>query len=229
MDQKYIYTILAILFLSVWLVLFFARKNVRREMLLISLPGSFFGPLTDFFYFKDWWHPFTFSGSFLSVEALVTGFGIGGVAAVVYEVVFREKINQRNVTITIPHLLKVVKVFIVLFFVFALSFYVVGNSFYATDVTFLVLIIFELYRRPDLIKDSLYSGFLLVAVAVGVYATLNLIIPGWVDSIWVFKNTPKVYFLSLPIDYLVWYFLAGAGVGPLVEFIFRSKLQKYPL
>ena len=226
MDQKYIYTILASLFLFVWLILFFTRKNVRKEMLLVSFPGAFFGPLSDFFYFKDWWHPFTFSGSFLSFEALITGFGIGGIAAVIYEVVFREKLNQRNLKFNFSHFLKILKVFTVLFCIFAITFSLVDNSFYATDLTFLILIIFELYRRPDLIKDSFYSGILMVTVSVGIYAVLDMIIPGWVDNIWVFKNTPRIFFLSLPLDDMVWYFLAGAGVGPLVEFIFSVKLQK---
>ena len=67
-------------------------------MLVISLIFAFAGPLAEIIYFQDWWHPFTLTGSFLSLEPFLIGFSIGGVASVIYEEAFnlRQRFNGKK-------------------------------------------------------------------------------------------------------------------------------------
>ncbi|MFH1916161.1 MAG: lycopene cyclase domain-containing protein [Nanoarchaeota archaeon] len=79
-------------------------------------------------------------------------------------------------------------------------------------------------RRKDLIVESLVTGILMVIIAAIVYTILNLIQPGRIHAFWYFKNVPNILFLNLPLDDLIWYFLAGIFIGPLYEYWQEGRL-----
>ncbi len=85
---QYAYLILGCLLLSIWLGLFLYRKDIRREMMIISIAFGFGGLLAEYVYLKDWWQPLIITGTRIGFEDFLFGFTTGGIASVIYEVIF---------------------------------------------------------------------------------------------------------------------------------------------
>ena len=64
----------------------------------------------------------------------------------------------------------------------------------------------------------------LVLVASFVYTIIEILTPGWINAFWQFKNVPNIILFNLPLDDLIWYFLAGIYIGPLYEYWQESKI-----
>ncbi len=77
-----------------------------------------------------------------------------------------------------------------------------------------------LFKRRDLLINSLVSGTLLLVLGIGIYLLLFLLYPDYIARFWFL---PDVWFaklfLGIPIAEYIWYFLTGAFIGPLYEFV----------
>lgn len=229
MSYQYSYLIASLFYLVIWTLLFYLRKDLRREMLVISALFAFAGPFAEIVYFKDWWKPFTLTDSFLSIEPFVIGFAIGGVASIICEEIFKKKHKKERRFIakvrradfnTFILLSSLAVIFFGSFFLLRL------NSLMTTILAFGIPTLIIYSKRKDLIFNSLLSGILLVIVAMIVYSLVELITPGWVEAFWKFNNTPQLIIINLPLDDVVWYFFAGAFIGPLYEYWKEIKLSK---
>jgi hypothetical protein len=213
---------LGLLFLVVWTILFLWRKDVRKEMLGMSIFFGIAGLIVEAIYIQDWWRPLTITGTLIGIEDFLFGFVIGGIAAVIYEEVFKKKLKRtkkKNTEFKSKYFgLLLPIIFVVSIYVFNL------NTFIASILAFGIPTIIIYITRKDLIKDSLLSGALVLGVSIIVYTILELITPGWVNAFWYFKNVPNIIILNVPIDDFIWYFLAGAFIGPFYEYWQNKKL-----
>lgn len=229
MTYEYSYLILAIIFLLLWILLFLIRKDLQREMLIISLAFAFAGPFAEIVYFKDWWNPITITSTFLSLEPFIIGFAIGGIASVIAEELLKEKhknIKKSKNTFKKEDL----NIFLLLSFlavIFFGSFFLLKtSSLITTLLSFGIPTLIIYMKRRDLILNSIISGILLILIAIIVYTFVEFITPGWAEIFWQFNNTPKIIIFNLPIDDVIWYFLCGAFIGPLYEYWREIKLRK---
>lgn len=226
MAYTYTYLWMGLIFFIFWLFLFLWRKDVRKEMLVMSVIFGIIGPLADLLYTQDWWSPLTITKTTIGFEAVIVGFMIGGIAAVIYEELFKKKIKLRKKAEgkNTKFIVFMMLMSAVLFFG---SFYLFGiNSLYSSIIAFAIPIIVIYIKRNDLIVDSLMTGLCLLITAFLVYSIINLITPGWVQAFWHFTNVPNTMIISLPIDDFVWYVLAGMLIGPLYEFWQEARLVK---
>ena len=84
--MKYSYFVASLFFLTVWLLVFWRVKPLRRHMLILSLITAAFGPVSEIWYFADYWKPeIAFPLPIGGVEDLIFGFAIGGIGAFAYE------------------------------------------------------------------------------------------------------------------------------------------------
>jgi hypothetical protein len=227
MDYQYSYLILGLIFLIFWIVLFIWRKDTRKEMLVISFIFGIAGLLVEPVYINDWWKPFTITNTAIGIEDFLFGFVIGGIAAVIYEIIFRKKIKTRRFFRKSESERNLNFLFLALLLagLFFGSFYILKlNTFYSSIITFAISISAIWLKRKDLILDSLVTGALLIALSFLVYTLTNFVTLDWVRAFWYFKNVPDIIFLNVPIDDIIWYFLAGALIGPLYEFWQGYKL-----
>src|SRR5258708_7632956 len=95
-DPRYAYLVASSMYLCVWAVLFFLRKDQRRQMIHLSLLTTALA-LTEPIFRRDYWHPTLFSGWPIGPEDIMFCFAIGGIAAVIYELVFNKKYSRRKV------------------------------------------------------------------------------------------------------------------------------------
>jgi len=193
----------------------------------MSVISAFAGSLADTLYIQDWWHPLTLTNTAIGPEALLVGFMIGGVASVIYEDIFKKRLKISEVSKTKAAQRNFSFLFILLLSatIFFGSFYLLKlNSLFATIFALLIPTGIIWIKRKDLILNSLATGILLVIVASLVYSVLEFLTPGWVHAFWFFENAPNILIFNLPVDDIIWYFLAGLLLGPLYEYCQEGKL-----
>ncbi len=229
---QYSYIVLSLILGTIWLVLFFLRKDLRSKMFFMSLPLGVCGAFLEMMYRADWWVSPTILNLPINPESFLYSFFLTGIAAVLYEELFKKRIRPRalkketiekkrvnfwilSVCFAAGHL--------ILFYGFHL------NSLASTLIMFGGALIFVWVKRSDLIIDSLASGVLLVFVSALAYGLVNLFTPGWIDSLWYFQFfSDKLLILGYPLEELLFYFFFGAVVGPFYEFWEEAKVvRKY--
>src|SRR3989344_6395340 len=229
MDYRYSYLLMGLVFFVIWMILFLWRKDTRKEILIMSIIFGIGGPLGDILYTKDWWNPLTITNTKIGFEAIFVGFMIGGIAAVIYEDIFKKKIKIRKKIRKIKrkeniNLLLMLSLAFLLFFE---SFYLLNlNSLLSTVVALVVPTMIIYILRRDLIIDSLATGFLLVIVAIIVYSVVEIFTPGRIVSFWHFKNVPNIVIFNLPLDDIILYFFSGLFICSLYGYWQEGRLSK---
>ncbi|OGI67119.1 hypothetical protein A2823_01660 [Candidatus Nomurabacteria bacterium RIFCSPHIGHO2_01_FULL_41_91] len=216
-----------IFFLLVWLVLFIVRKDLRREILTMSVLIAPLG-ITQIFFFRDYWHPTYSLGTIFGVvglEEIIFCFLIGGIAAVIYEEIFGLRYAKRHVK---NHLYFMLGCSVLGILGMIIGNIVLGfNSMYVSIVLLLLISIAILIFRHDLLKDALFSG-LLVGLFMFISYTLlfNTIFDGVIQKWWLLKNLSGILVSGVPIEELAWAFSWGLVAGPAYEFITGLKFKK---
>lgn len=224
---QYTYLIGVMIVLTLWLILFLYRKDTRKEMLIISLFFGIAGSLVEIIHVLDWWRPLTITNTTVGIEDFLFGFGIGGIASVIYEHLFNKRVKIKKVKEIKEQKRNINFLFLLtlLFILFFGGFFIFNlNSFEAMLVSFIIPILIIYIKRKDLIKDSLVSGMLVLIASIIGYHILNLITPGFFDEFWLFQNIGRIMVLGIPLEEHIFYFLAGALLGPLYEYWKEGKL-----
>ena len=83
---KYTYLIGAVISFVPWLILYMHRKDLRGEMVTMSVLVAAMGLISNYFWWtEDWWRPLTITATRIGIEDIVLGFSTGGIAAVPLE------------------------------------------------------------------------------------------------------------------------------------------------
>jgi hypothetical protein len=86
----YAYLAGSLVLFAIWLVFFLLLKDLRQEMLTMSVLIGVLSVVTGYVWWTvDWWKPPTITRTIVGVEDLVMGFAAGGIMAGAYEVLFR--------------------------------------------------------------------------------------------------------------------------------------------
>jgi dolichol kinase len=90
--MQYTWLIWTLIFLLLWLIIFIFKKPFRKEMLKMSLWTMPFG-LTEPLFYPEYWHPPTLfklaEHTGFDIESLIFSFAIGGVASLLYKIVYK--------------------------------------------------------------------------------------------------------------------------------------------
>ena len=185
------------------------------------------GPLSEFFYLKDYWQPQLMNGWKIGFEDFLFAFCIGGIAGVLYEEIFRKKTIRKQ-----PHRNFSI---IIWFAIIGLLWMLIGNlilginSIYVSASGFILAGIIILILRKDLIKDAFFSAILLGTLALFFYLVFTNIFPGIIQKWWLLHNISGIIILGAPIEEIMWFFGWGLFAGPAYEFVLGSKYKEGPL
>ncbi len=216
-SYQYSYLIGSLAFLLVWIVLFLWKKRIRKEMLMMSILVAPLGPISEFFYFKDYWNPDILVNIFgFGIEDMIFAFAIGGIAAVIYEEIFIRKQKktrpEKNKTI-------VFSVISALILLIILNLILKINSIYASSLIFLFFGLIIIYKRRDLIKNAIVSGLLVLSLMFVFYILfIKFLFSDFFIKYWQFNNISGITFFGIPIGELLWGFSWGFLAGPFYEF-----------
>ena len=213
-------------FIFIWIILFTWRKDIRKEMLIMSTLWGFVGLIAGKIYIKDWWCPLTIMGIIPSIEDFIFGFVIGGIASIIYQALFLKKMKRINKQYKTRNL-NIISLLSLLGIIFIGTVYILKvNTLIASILAWGVPLIIIYIRRKDLIKNSLISGLIITIIAVFIYQLTEIITPGWINLFWSFEFFGNLTILKIPLEEYIWFFLAGAFIGPLYEYWQEAKLIK---
>ncbi|MEK7128363.1 MAG: lycopene cyclase domain-containing protein [Patescibacteria group bacterium] len=224
-DYQYAYLVgnLFILF-PIWLAFFLHRRDLRTEILKMSLILGLCGPISQMWYLQDYWSPQTFTGTRIGIEDFLFGFFIGGIVSVVYLEMFNKHLSRPK---NRHHHWRLLFVFIAIFlFFFNILFYFGVNSIYASIAAFLSLAVFIYYFRQDLFIDGLASGIFLAIIMFLAYLAFLFVFPETISRWWFLHNISGILILGIPMEELLWAFSLGLVAGPTYEFLTGIKILK---
>lgn len=234
MGYKYAYLVINVFFLLVWIFIYWKVKHLRKPMLIMSLITASFGPVSEFWYFADYWKPeialpLPFIGG---VEDLLFGFSIGGIGAFAYESLFvrglcrceEKKLKREWFLLVFFGVVGVLM--IVLNNVFGL------NSIFASSIGMIIVAAIMLYLRPDLIPNALGSALMVAGVMFTIYFLGQEAFPGghaWMLRIWKLSDTPEgvILFKHIPWTEMLWGLSWGLVWGPMYEFLVGARTLRF--
>jgi hypothetical protein len=210
-----------------WLLLFFSRKDLRKQQLFASLILTPIAPLADcLWFYNDYWRPeylisFKIGQVPIGLESPLFIFLIGGIATVLYEAVFK----KRHLLGKPRNLMTVIMIFLILItttFLIKLGL----NSIWASSLAMLTISIVMVIIDHDLIKDAIWSSLLMLGLSVILYLIWLTIYPEGIQRFWVASALSGIKIWRIPIEEIVWFGSAGIGLGILYEF--WLNVNKYP-
>ena len=221
-SYSYSYLVGDLVLLVIWLILFFWRKDTRREMVHISFLFGIIGLIVDPVYAMDWWKAATMTGTMPGIESFLFGFATAGIASVIYAELFNKKVKIKKIKKINLNLLSLLLLGTILFFgsVFILKL----NSFQASFPALLIPTGIIWIKRKDLIINSIISGALLILISFVAYLIPEYFYPGLLNVIWNFEILSGIKIFGVVIEDLIWFFMAGLLIGPLYEYWQEGKL-----
>lgn len=224
MPHSYSYFLGDCIFFIIWLILFLKRKDLRKKILTMSVLVAPLGPLSEFFYLRDYWHPELLFGARIGIEDILFAFFVGGISSVIYEEIFGKRFTRRHLP---GHRKTMFSLAIFGLFWMVLGVVVFGyNSIYVSTLGFILIALVMLAFRHDLIKTALFSGFLMGCLMFVFYLSFLSIFPEAVKQWWLIKNISGILVLGIPLEELMWGFGWGMIAGPAYEFIHGDGLAK---
>lgn len=232
-SPEHFYLYITIPLVVIWAALYLVNKETRREQKILSLIGAVIGPFSEGFFSREFWLPHGILPIHLGhrtflLEDMLFGAAIVGIAAVIFEVMFRthqRKFKQSSKKIyEPPHMLLI---FIAAFFL-ALSFGF--NSIYASAFAFLATAVPLIFFRRDLFLNALFSGIAVLLILFGSYFvifSLAVNIGSLMKGAWLIYGTALgSTVVGIPITQLIWGFSMGFLAGPLYEFVKGFRISK---
>lgn len=222
---QYAYLVGSSVCLLVWLIFFLARKDLRKEMLVMSvLLGGVSVITAHYWWTVDWWLPTTITGTRIGIEDLIIGFGSGGIMAVAYEEIFKKRLYHfRSKQLHRPGASTIL---LLLAFLTSWLFWGVElTSFWASTLGLAITASVLLYFRRDLFLCGVLSGILMAVISLVFYFTVILISPEWISMTYQLQNLSGLFFLGIPVEEFVFWFLGGLTFGPFYEYWQGERLR----
>lgn len=218
-----VYVIITILLWLAWFAFFAKRQDLRKEMAFMSVLVGFLNVIASYYgWSSGWWSPLILTGTNAALEDFVLGFFVGGIIAVIYEVIFKQVHYARKAT---HHSAGAFTLLILIFQAIVWAIYVAGfSNFWSVAGAMVFIATVMLIMRHDLFKNAVLSGALITICSLAVYIIVSIISPAWMA--YSFMHDASFLVLGIPVEELAFWFLAGAVFGPFYEYWQGERLKK---
>lgn len=226
--MQYVWLIWSLILLLLWYIIYTVKKEARSVMLKMSLITMPFG-LTEPLFVPEYWIPPSLfdlaKKTGFDIESLIFSFSIGGIGAVLYNLIFSQSLEQVTFTershqrhrmhryiLSIPAI-----VFL------SLSLFTTFNHIYCGSIAMLLGGLATLYCRPDL-KRKIWTGGLLFTILYFIYfGSILPFYPNYVELYWNLNNLSHILVLGIPIEELLFAFTFGMYWSGLYEHLYWHK------
>lgn len=216
----------------IWLVIYFSlgTKTERKEMLIVSLWTSLLG-LTEPLFVPTYWLPpslFNLAArTGFDIESLIFSFGIGGIAVVLYNLIFKSretKIShmERHESRHRFHLWTILSAPAILILLLLTT---NMNPIYSSIIAMIIGGFATWYCRPDLKAKMITSAFMFLSLYFVYFLTLIAIAPGYVERVWNLKAITGILILGIPIEELLFAVSFGFIWSSIYEHLGWKKLR----
>jgi len=222
--EQYAYLTGALILGFVWSIMFLARKDLHREMILISLLSVPFA-FSEFLYVPEYWNPpvmFNLINKIgFSIEDVLFCFFAGGIASVVYEFFWQKKLRKKifsHKDHILPYLLAII-IFIGLEFIFP------AKTIYNMIVALLAAAIFMGYKRKDLIGQIIFGGIFFASLYFVLFIIFDNLFPEFITKYYSHDNLLNIYLFSIPLEEILIAFSTGTVWSVFYEYIKSYKTR----
>lgn len=233
--MQYAWLIWSLVLLVIWFAVYFSlrSKESKREMLVVSLWTSLLG-LTEPLFVPEYWSPLSLFDLALrtgfDIESLIFSFGIGGIAVVIYERIFRTRHKQmtsyeQHLSRHQYHLLVLLSAPVVFFFLFIATSL---NPLHSAIIAMVIGGLFTWYCRPDLKNKMIVSALIFFGIYFVYFLTLIAMYPGYVEQVWSLKDISGVLIFGIPLEELLFAFGFGFLWSSVYEHITWKRIQSIP-
>ncbi|MBI5401408.1 hypothetical protein HZB05_01095 [Candidatus Wolfebacteria bacterium] len=230
--MQYAWLIWSLLLLVIWGAVYFSLKNKesKREMLVVSLWTSLLG-LTEPLFVPEYWSPPSLFNLALrtgfDIESLLFSFGIGGIAVVVYELIFKTKhkkihSHERHSPRHHYHLLTLLSAPVIFFLLLVATSI---NPIYIAVISMAGGGLFSWYCRPDLKKKMQTSAVIFLGIYFVYFLTLIALYPGYVEKVWNLRVISGILILGIPMEELLFAISFGFFWSSVYEHITWRKTE----
>ena len=218
----------SLILLGIWFVIFLVRPFVRREMFWVSLFTMPIG-LTEPLFVPAYWDPPSLfdlaAKTGFDVESLIFSFAVGGIAAVLYEAIFKGKhlrMTEKEMYSRRHRFHRLAIISPALVFV-PLYMFAQMNPIYSVSIAMFVGGIATLLCRPDLKRKIAVGGLLFTVLYFLFFLGVNLIFPSFINA-WNFSAISGIIVVGVPLEELMFAFTFGMMWSSIYEHILWYRL-----
>jgi hypothetical protein len=224
-----LYLTLALLVVGAAAATAILRRDLLRPMATVGLIGAAWGPVSEYWFFQDYWRPpGVFGGAWL--EDALFGAGVSALAFSVYPFVSRRLLDegefQRSRLALIPAFV----------LVYAIAMEVLQaklgiNSILVAMLVNLLTTAFIVIQRHDLFVPAVASAGLMAVVTVAGYVVgLDVIVDGRavLRQIWLLHDQPLGVTVlgNVPLTEVLWYATWSAMLGVAYEYVSGARIVR---
>lgn len=211
--MKYVWLVWSSAFLIPWALLYLGKPGFRKEMMHVSLATSMLG-FSEPIFVPEYWNPPSLfdlaQRTGFDVESLIFCFAIGGIGAVMYNVVTNRGLDEvphsaRYNGLHRWHRLAIAAPFLS----FPLLYFLPWNPIYPGIVALAVGGVANVLCRPDLLRNTLIGGVLFLLLYSIFMLLLVIFAPGYIEQVWNLPDISGVLLGSIPFEELAFGFAFG--------------------
>ncbi len=213
-SETYVWLVWASAFLVPWAIAYIAFPAHRRVMLWASLFTMPLG-LTEPLFVPEYWSPPSLFDlarrTGFDIESLIFCFAIGGIGAVLYNILTRQRpepthLAERHQPRHKFHLWALAAPF----FSFPILYGLPWNPIYPAIVAMAVGAAAAILCRPDLVQKTWIGGLLFLGYYVVFLAGLEWTAPGYIARVWNLEALSGLTLAGMPIEELLFAVTFGA-------------------
>lgn len=221
MDPEYAWFGGSLILFLIWLIIYYFRPDLRKEMVIVSLIFTPVG-LTGHLYAGSYWNPDHLTKLFglnVGMADFLFTFSISGMGAVFYQFLLDKHYSDTSPGIYFNRILSIVLVLatgVVVFYTLEYILSVSLNIIITSAVGLLVmgLLFAWLYSRQttSIILNGLLFGLFIVLVE----RITGFIFPGFF-GLWIEGELLGYYLWGVPVEEFIWHFAWGMAIGSVYE------------
>ena len=194
------------------------HRPVMWRASLFMLP---FG-LTEPIFVPEYWNPPSLfelaQRTGFDIESFIFSFAIGGIAAVLYNVILHKRMGElssaeRHQWLHRGHRWALAVPFVL----FPILYFLPWNPIYAGIAALLLGAIPAVLCRPDLKSNMLQGGILFLVIYTIFLLGLKWSAPGYIEQVWNLKDLSGILIYGLPLEELMFAFSFGLICSGLYE------------
>jgi len=226
-SEQYIWFLWSSAFLVPWLIIYISFPAHRRAMLWASIFTAPFG-LSEPLFVPEYWSPPSLFNLALrtgfDIESLIFCFGIGGTAAVLYNLLTRRvpvemPAEEHQQPLHRHHYTALAAPFIT----FVPLYFLPWNPIYPSIVAMLIGAVANVLCRPDLKRKTWIGGLLFLVYYALFLAGLEWSAPGYIDRVWNLSALSGISIAFMPLEELLFAIAFGMYWAGVYEHITWRK------
>ncbi len=204
----------------IWVIAFVSDSRLKKKIIWSSLIAMPFG-FGELYFIPNYWTPATLfnlgTKYSIDLESFALMFFLGGIAAFVYEGIFKKRIPAKqkfcgSVCKCYTPLITTLVVFIIFSKLFPGLNIIYPSSIAGISGGLMAFIVY-----PNLRKHVLFGGFLFAILYWLSLSLVEVFVPGWISSTWNMAQMSQIIILKVPIEEILFGLSFGFIWTPLFE------------